>query len=123
MQTDGENSKVRIERAIELQTLGDSLDIWGERQQSAVMLRKSLELVQAVADHDPGYNNIRPRLAKTHVKLGYQLAITAALDEGEKEIQEGLDQYASLFREGGQPDIIRDQAQSRYRLGFVQAIG
>ena len=122
MRTDGANSKVRIERAIELQMLGDSLDIWGEREQSASMLRQSLDLVQAVARQDPGYNDIHARLAKTHVKLGFQLALTANVDEGQKEIQTGIEQYAKLLEQGGRPDVIRDQAQSRYRLGFVQAL-
>jgi non-specific serine/threonine protein kinase/serine/threonine-protein kinase len=122
MRTDGENPKVRIERAIELQVLGDSLNIWGEREQSAVMFRKSLDLVQAVAQQDPAYNNIHERLAKTHVKLGYQLALTASLDLGQKEIETGIDQYANLLQQRGRPDIIRDQAQSRYRLAFVQAL-
>jgi non-specific serine/threonine protein kinase/serine/threonine-protein kinase len=122
MRTDGANSKVRIERAIELQVLGDSLNIWGERQQSALIFRQSLDLVQTVAQQDPGYNKIRERLAKTHVKLGYQLALTAALDEGQKEIETGIDQYTNLLQQGGRPDMIRDQAQSRYRLAFVQAL-
>jgi len=122
MRTDGGNSKVRIERAIELQVLGDSLNIWGERQQSAAMFRQSLDLVQAVAQQDPGYSKIRERLAKTHVKLGYQLALTAVLNEGQKEIETGIDEYTNLLEQGGRPDMIRDQAQSRYRLAFVQAL-
>lgn len=122
MRTDGGNPKVRMERAIELQVLGDSLNIWGERQQSALMFRQSLSLLQAVAQQDPGYNSIRERLAKTHVKLGYQLALTAALDEGQKEIEAGIDQYTKLLQQGGRPDMIRDLAQSRYRLAFVQAL-
>ena len=122
MQTDGENSKVRIERAIEVQALAESLDIWGERQQAALMFRKSLDLVQAVAQQDPGYNDIRARLAKVHVKLGFQLAHTAALDESQKEIETGINQYANLLQQGGRPDMIRDQAQSRYRLAYVQAL-
>jgi non-specific serine/threonine protein kinase/serine/threonine-protein kinase len=122
MRTDGGNSRVRIERAIELQVLGDSLNIWGERRQSAVMFRQSLDLVQAVAQQDPGYSRIRERLAKTHVKLGYQLALAGTLDEGRKEIETGIDLYANLLQQGGRPDMIRDQAQSRYRLGFVQAL-
>src|SRR3569833_2605428 len=45
LRIDGRNPKVLIERAIELQAMGDSLDVWGERQQSAEKFRLSLELV------------------------------------------------------------------------------
>ena len=54
MRINGRNPKVLIERAIELQAMGDSLNVWGERQQSAEKFRQSLELVQTVA------SSIRP---------------------------------------------------------------
>lgn len=123
MHTDGGNSKVWMERAIELQALGESLDIWGERQKSADMFRKSLDLVLAVAQRDPGYNRIRERIAKARVRLGFQLVLTAAMDEGQKQIEAGMDQYQRVLQKGGRPDAIRDLAQSRYRLSFAQALG
>ena len=120
MRIDGQNSKVQIERAIELQALGDSLNVWGERQQAVEMFRKSLELVQQVAQHDPGYNRIRERLAKTRVKLGFQLAYSPALDEAQNQIEAGIEDYTRLLQPGGQPDTVRDLAQSRYRLALVE---
>jgi eukaryotic-like serine/threonine-protein kinase len=122
MRTDGQNTKVLLERAIELQALANSLDIWGERQSSADMFRKSLELVETVARLDPGYNRIGTRLAKTRVMLGFQLARTAELAAAQKQLQDGIDQYVNRFRQGAPPDSVRDLAQSRFRLGFVQAL-
>jgi eukaryotic-like serine/threonine-protein kinase len=122
MRTDGKNPKVQMERAIEFQALASSLDIWGERQSSADMFRKSLQLVESVARVDPAYNRIRERLAKTHVLLGFQLSRTAELAEAEKQMKDGIEQYAEMFGKGGQPDSIRDLAQSRFRLGFVQGL-
>ena len=122
MSTDGKNPKVLMERAFELQALASSLDIWGERQSSADMFRKSLQLVESVARLDPGYIRIPERLAKTRVLLGFQLSRTAELADAEKQIQDGIQQYANLFRQGEQPDSIRDMAQSRVRLAFVEAL-
>jgi len=123
LQTDGKNPKVLIERAIELQALANSFDIWGERQSSADTFRKSLELVESVAQLDPGYNRIRLRLAKTRVMLGFQLARTAQFADARKELQNGIGQYVSLLQPGSQPDTVRDLAQSRYRLAYVEALG
>ncbi|HVU45111.1 MAG TPA: protein kinase [Terracidiphilus sp.] len=122
MKTDGKNPKVLIERAIELQVLATSFDLSGEREQSADLFRQSLELVQAVAQLDPGYSNIQERIAKTYVLLGFQLAHTQALDESQKQIEAGIAGYAALIQNGGRPDTARDLAQSRLRLGFVQAM-
>jgi non-specific serine/threonine protein kinase/serine/threonine-protein kinase len=122
MRTDGENPKVQLERAAELQVLAASFDIWGERSQSAETFRQSLELVRAVAQRDPAYKNIHERIAKAQVQLGFQLANTAALDEAQKQIEAGIDEYTALMREGGRPELVRDLAQSRYRLAFVQAL-
>ena len=100
MRTDGKNPKVLMERAIEFQALASSLDIWGERQSSADMFRKSLQLVESVAQLDPGYNRIRERLAKTHVLLGFQLSRTAELAEAEKQMKDGIEQYANAVSAG-----------------------
>ena len=122
LRTDGKNPKVLIERAIELQALANSLDIWGERQSSADTFRQSLELVESVAQLDPGYSRIRERLAKARVMVGFQLARTADLADAEKQLEEGINEYGSLVKPGGKPDTVRDMAQSRYRLAFVEAL-
>jgi hypothetical protein len=70
MRTDGKNPKVQLERAIELQALAGSLDIWGERQSSADTFRKILELVESVAQLDLKYNRRRPR-----VRIGVRQAV------------------------------------------------
>ncbi len=120
MRTDGLNPKVRMERAIELQVLGASLDLTGDREQSAEMYRQCLDLVQSVAQVDLNYNKIRQRIAKTSVQLGFELAHTAALDEGRQRIEDGIAIYTELLKNGGPPDDVRDLAQSRLRLGIVQ---
>ncbi len=122
MRTQGQDLKVQMERAVELQVLGESLDVWGEREESAVMFRKSLDLVQAIAMRDPGYSRIRERLAKAQVMLGFQLARTAALEQAQTQIEAGIDQYSTLLQKDAPTDMVRDAAQSRYRLALVQAL-
>lgn len=123
MRTDGRNAKVRIERAIDLQALGDSLDVWGERRKAVDAFRESLDLVQSVAQSDPGYDRIGERLAKTRVKLGFQLAAIGQLQDAEKQITAGIEQYSRVLTRNAKPDLIRDLAQSRFRLGFVKVLG
>jgi eukaryotic-like serine/threonine-protein kinase len=122
MRTDGENSKVRMERAIELQVLAASLSLSGEHNKSAATYRQSLEMVQAIAQREPGYHNLPVRIAKSHVQLGFELAYTSAMDAGQKEIEAGVAAYEAVIKPGAQPDTIRDLAQSRIRLGIVQAM-
>ncbi len=122
MRIDGENTKVQMERAIELQVLAGSLDIAGEREQSAGMYRQSRDLVQAIAQRDPSYKNIGERIAKNSVELGFELAHTAAVDDGQKQLEAGVSEYARLVQKGAPPDTVRDLAQSRLRLGMVQAM-
>ena len=122
MQTDGQNSKVQIERAADEQILAASLDLSGERSQSADLYRQSLDLVLAVAQHDPAFNSIAERAAKTRVQLGFQLARTPELEEAQKQIEEGIRAYDGVLQQGSRPDAVRDQSASRYRLGYVQAL-
>lgn len=122
MHMDGKNPKVLMERAIEEQVLAASLDISGDREQSVSMFRQSLDLVQTVAQLDPGYNNIRERIAKASVQLGFELADTTALDESRKQIEAGIVEYTDLLKNNAKPDAVRDLAQSRLRLGFVEAM-
>jgi tetratricopeptide (TPR) repeat protein len=56
------------------------------------------------------------------VQLGFQLAHTAALEEGQKQIEAGVSEYVDLVQKGARPDTVRDLAQSRLRLGLVQAV-
>jgi eukaryotic-like serine/threonine-protein kinase len=122
MRTDGENSKVRMERAAELQILAASLSLSGEHSRSAATYRQSLEMVQGIAQSEPGYRNLPERIAKAHVQLGFELAYTSAIDAGQKEIEAGVAAYDSAMKPGTPPATIRDLAQSRIRLGIVQAI-
>jgi serine/threonine protein kinase/tetratricopeptide (TPR) repeat protein len=120
MQTNGEDSKVRMERAIELQVIGASLDISGDHDRSAAAYRQSLEMIQALARSEPGYKTLPQRIAKAEVQLGFELSHTGALDDGQRQLEAGVAAYERLLTPGAQPDIIRDLAQSRFRLGFVQ---
>ena len=120
MRTNGEDTKVRIERATELQVLGACLDLSGDHDRSAAAFRQSLEMVQAVAKTEPGYKNMPVRIAKASVQLGFELSHTGALDAAQKEVQFGVSSYEALLKSGSHPDTIRDLAQSRFRLGIVQ---
>jgi non-specific serine/threonine protein kinase/serine/threonine-protein kinase len=122
MRTDGANSKVRMERAMELQVLAASLSLSGEHNKSAANYRQSVEIVQAIAQSEPGYRNMPERIAKAHVQLGFELAYTSAIEAGQKEIEAGVAAYDSAMKPGTPPGTVRDLAQSRIRLGFVQAI-
>jgi serine/threonine protein kinase/tetratricopeptide (TPR) repeat protein len=122
MRVDGDNSKVRMERAIELQILAASLSLSGEHNKSASTYRQSLEMVQAIVQRDPGYHNLPERIAKSQVQLGFELASTGALDAAQQQIEAGVAAYEAAIKPGAQPDTIRDLAQSRIRLGIVQAI-
>jgi non-specific serine/threonine protein kinase/serine/threonine-protein kinase len=122
MRTDGTNSKVRMERAIELQVLAASLSLSGEHNKSAATYRQSMEMVQAIAQSEPGYRNLPERIAKSRVQLGFELASTSAIEAGQKEIEAGVAAYDSAMKPGTPPGTIRDLAQSRIRLGIVQAI-
>ena len=62
------------------------------------------------------------RIAKATVQLGFELSHTGALDAAQKEIQTGVSSYETLLKPGAQTDAIRDLAQSRFRLGIVQAM-
>ncbi len=120
MRSNGEDSKVRMERALELQVIGACLDLSGDHDRSAIAYRQSLEMVQEVAKSDPGYKNMPLRIAKATVQLGFELSHTGALDAAQKEIQSGVSSYETLLKPGAQTDAIRDLAQSRFRLGIVQ---
>jgi non-specific serine/threonine protein kinase/serine/threonine-protein kinase len=120
MRADGQNPKVRMERAIELQVLGASLDLSGEREQSAETYRQSLDMARSVARLDPNYNNIHARIAKATVQLGFELAHTKAFDESQRQLELGIAQYVALLQSSRMPDELRDLAQSRIRLGIVQ---
>jgi tetratricopeptide (TPR) repeat protein len=122
MRVDGDNSKVRMERAIELQVLASSLSLSGEHNRSAATYRQSLDMVQAIAQREPGYHNLPQRIAKTQVQLGFELASTLALDRAQQEIEAGVAAYQAAIKPGTTPDTIRDLAQSRIRLGIVQAM-
>ena len=122
MQTDGQNPKVLIERAIEVQVLADLLDITGDRDQSVLMFRKTQELLQAAVRRDPSNHTMPERMAKTTVQLGFELAHTSALDEAQKQLEAGVAAYEELLRKSSRPDMVRDLAQSRLRLGIVLAM-
>jgi TolA-binding protein len=79
-------------------------------------------MVQAIAQREPGYPNLPERIAKSHVQLGFELAYTRAIDAGQKEIEAGVAAYEAAMKPGTPPDTIRDLAQSRIRLGIVQAM-
>jgi eukaryotic-like serine/threonine-protein kinase len=123
MRNDGQNPKVLIERAIELQVLANSLDIAGDRDQSVSMLRETRELLRTVAQHEPSSDHNMPeRMAKNTVEVGFELAHTNALDEGQKLLEEGIAAYETLLKASSRPDMIRDLAQSRIRLGIILAM-
>jgi eukaryotic-like serine/threonine-protein kinase len=122
MQSDGHNPKVLIERAIELQVLASSLEIAGDRNQSVAMFRRTRELLQNAAQRDPSNSSMPARMAKTTVQLGFELAHTNALDEAQRLLEEGIAAYEMALKNTSRPDMIRDLAQSRIRLGFVLAM-
>ena len=103
MRIDGQNPKVLMERAIEIQVLAITLDVAGDRKRSAAMFRQALDLVQAVAQRDPSYKNIRERIAKVKVQLGFQLARTADLEGSQKQIEAGIADYEALVKGAGGP--------------------
>jgi non-specific serine/threonine protein kinase/serine/threonine-protein kinase len=119
MRSDGQNPKVLIERAIELQVLAGSLDIAGDRDRSVAMFRQTRELLQAAAQREPSDHNMPERMAKTAVQLGFELAHTNALDEAQELLEAGIAAYETLLKNSSRPDIIHDLAQSRIRLGQV----
>jgi non-specific serine/threonine protein kinase/serine/threonine-protein kinase len=122
MQADGQNPNVLIERAIELQVLANSLDVAGDRDQSVLMFRKTKELIDVAAQRDPSNHTMPERRAKTSVQLGFELAHTNALDEAQRQLEGGVAAYEELLRNLSRPDMIRDLAQSRIRLGIVLAM-
>ncbi|KAA6459136.1 hypothetical protein DYQ86_17890 [Acidobacteria bacterium AB60] len=122
MRTDGQNPQVQIERAIEQQVFAAILDIDGERSRSAEVYRESLALVLSVAEHDPSYKNIAERVAKSKVLLGFELAHTSMLDEGQEMIKAGVLAYDEALKKAARPETRRDEAASRYRLGYVEAL-
>jgi serine/threonine protein kinase/tetratricopeptide (TPR) repeat protein len=121
--TDGNNPRVQIERATELQGLGLSYDISGDRAGSVEFLQKALTLVEAVAQRDPRYHDIRERKAKLIVELGQEYAYMGEIPRARELTAAGATSYEAIVNEGAQPDTIRDLAATRLRLGKLYLMG
>jgi tetratricopeptide (TPR) repeat protein len=119
MQTKGTNSKVRIERAIEYQGIGMSLDIAGYRLRATDSLRNALTLVEATAHDDPHYRNLAARKAKLLVELGYEYAYAGEMQKARDVTTDGVTAYQALVDKGADQDTVRDLAQSRQYLGKI----
>jgi len=119
MQSDGTNSRVRIERATEDQGMGLSLDIAGYRLRAADSLRNALTLVEATAHDDPHYRNLAARKAKLLVELGYEYAYTGEMQKAREATTEGVAVYQALVDKGAEQDTVRDLAESKQRLGKI----
>ena len=119
MQSNGTNSKVRIERAIEYQGIGMSLDITGYRLRAADSLRNALTLVEATARDDPDYRNLAARKAKLLVELGYEYAYTGQMQKAWEITTEGVAAYQAIVNKDAAQDTARDLAESRQHLGKI----
>ena len=113
------NTKVQMERAVELQGLGMAQDIAGERTQSVESFTKALELVKQVAQQDPAFRGIRESTAKFQVLLGNELAYTGALDKAREQTLAGVAGYQAIVDKGAKPDTVRDLAVSQLRLAKI----
>jgi eukaryotic-like serine/threonine-protein kinase len=122
MRSNGTNSKVRIERAVEYQGMGMSLDIMGYRMRAMDWLRNALTLVEATVREDPHYRNLAARKAKLLVELGTEYAYAGEMQRARELTREGVVAYQALVDKGAEPDTVRDLAGSRQRLGEIELI-
>ena len=119
MQSDGTNLKVRGERALEVQLLGYSQDLAGERAQAVESIRQFLAIEQEILRSNPDYPHIRQGVAKAMIELGNQLAHAGSLDEAQRQAEAGSEAYQALVKQGARPDIVRELAKSRIYLGQI----
>ena len=119
MPSNGTDSKVRIERAIEYQGMGLSLDIAGYRLRATDSLRSALTLVEATARDDPHYRNLAARKAKLSVELGNEYADAGEMQKAREVTTDGVAAYQALVDKGADQDTVRDLAQSRQYLGKI----
>jgi serine/threonine protein kinase/tetratricopeptide (TPR) repeat protein len=120
MTSDGNNLKVMDERSLEYYILAEALDAAGDRLQATDAYRKHRELLQQIARRNPAYPEVRRRLAKASVRLGYHLVRTGSDGEGMLLLNEGINDYQALVKEDGSPELKRElNASSKGRRGIA----
>ena len=121
MKTDGENIEVKNERSLEAYIFAEVLDATGNRLQAVASFRQHRDLLQDIAHTNPAYPEIRRRLAKATVRLGYHLTRIGSMDEGMQLLSEGIAEYEALVKADGNPELKRElSASSKGRRGIAQ---
>ena len=122
MKTDAAKPEVRNERSLELQILGAIQDATGDRLKAVDTLRTFLDLRRDILRTNPDYKGIRRGVANATVQLGFQLGRFGNREEAMQFLNQGINQYEALAKEGGNPDVVRDLAASQLRRGHVEII-
>ena len=123
MRTDGGKLEVRNERSLEYYILAQSQDATGNRLQAVDSFRKHRALLQDIQRDNPEYPEIRRRLAKATVRLGYHLACIGSTDEGMQLLNEGIADYEALVKSEGSSDLKRElSASSKGRRGIIEVM-
>ncbi len=120
-QTDDGKLKVKNERALEYYILAEVQDATGNRLLAVDSFRKHRDLLQDIERIDPAYPEVRRRLAKATVRLGYHLACVGSTDEGMQLLNQGVADYEVLVKVGENPDLKREwSASSKGRRGIAE---
>ena len=120
MRSAGLDSRVKMERAAEMQGMALLYDIAGDRPHSVDGFRQAVELASDVAQRDPGYRNVRQSLNKFRVQYGFELVSMGELDKAREELEASVAVYEALVEKGAPPDTVRDLAQTRLRLAKAE---
>ena len=121
MKTDGGKLEVKYERSLEYYILAEVQDATGNRLQSVDSFRKHRDLLQDIVRVNPEYPEVRRRLAKATVRLGYHLTCVGSFDEGMPLLNEGIADYEVLMKSDENPDLKREwSASSKGRRGIAE---
>jgi serine/threonine protein kinase/tetratricopeptide (TPR) repeat protein len=120
MQTDAAKLEVRAERAQELQILAAVEDATGYRLKAVETFWKYLDARQDILRINPEFKGARRGVANATIQFAYQMGRFGNRDEAMQFMNQGIVQYESMIRQGGNPDTIRELAASEQRRGDLQ---
>ena len=118
--TDGAKPEVRAERSQELQILAAVQDATGDRLKAVETFREYLKERQDIFRTNPDFKGARRTVAYANVALGFQMGRFGNRDEAMQFMNQGIAQFESIVKDGGNQDMVRDLAASQLRRGDVE---